>query len=136
MKAKIKKDLVSTLGEQLKGASKEWWNDNIPVLTKNFPDFSVMDLQNWQKMANWHGVIVEADEHLETEGYVITYSNGTEGTSQWFGIKDKAQKQFNTFLIEYGLTPNAKAKLERKQIKNEQDSIDNQDKLLLGLVKK
>ena len=120
--------------QSLTGEALSWWNKNINDLVKAFPQYTNMDLENWVKMANWHADIIISQQIIDKEGLIISFPNGAVGKNPALEVKDKAQKQFNVYLSEYGLTPNAKAKIERKLIKNEQDSLDSSDKSLLKLI--
>lgn len=134
MRGKIKK--IPTPPQDLSEKALEWWTINVPIYVELYPKYTAIDLLNWSTMATWWEKIQIAEADLKENGQKMVYPNGTVGTNPSFDMLNKAQKQYNVLLIEYGATPNAKAKMERKIVKNEQDSLDNQEKKLFEMIKK
>ncbi len=134
MRGKLKKTPAPVV--ELSEKALEWWNINVPIYIELYPKYTTIDLLNWSTMATWWEKIQIAEEDLKVNGQKMVYPNGTVGTNPSFDMLNKAQKQYNVLLIEYGATPNAKAKMERKIVKNEQDSLDNQEKKLFEMIKK
>ena len=131
-----KKKKIPTPVTELSEKAMEWWELNVPVYIDLYPKYTSVDLNNWTQMASWWEKIQIAEADLKENGQKMVYPNGTVGTNPSFDMLNKAQKQYSNFLEAYGLTPNAKAKMERKIVKNEQDSLDNQEKALVGMLKK
>ena len=134
MRGKSKK--IPNPPQNLSEKALEWWNINVPIYVELYPKYTTIDLLNWSTMATWWEKIQIAEEDLKVNGQKMEYPNGTVGVNPSFDMLNKAQKQYNVLLIEYGATPNAKAKMDRKIVKNEQDSLDNQEKKLFEMIKK
>lgn len=63
-----------------------------------------------QAWARW----VDAELAMQTDGFhmVATTGNGYEYVSPWFQVSTQALKQMKTFLVEFGLTPASRTRIQ------------------------
>lgn len=107
--------------EFLEGLALDEWHRMGKILFFN-GILTEMDVAAFAGYCINYARIAEAERHIREEGGVITTSNGNLIQSPWVGISNTAQKQMNTFLTAFGMSPVSRSRVTA-QAKEEENPL-------------
>jgi len=102
--------------------AKQEWKSIVPLL-EQLGVLSKIDRSALEIYCSAYGRYRQAQQELEKTGYVLTTPNGFKMKSPWVAIMNEALNQCKRFLIEFGLTPAARAKLSIRQGSDQKEDI-------------
>jgi len=68
-----------------------------------------------QAYANW----VEAEQHMQREGRVMTFESGYQQISPWANLAKTALAEMRQYMTEFGMTPSSRARVAQKPAETE-----------------
>lgn len=110
-----------------KEAKKEW-KRILKIFEEQKKNFENIDIKALERYCLCYSDVLKFDELLKESGYLIFSPSGYPQQHPYCQLKKNAEQEMRNWMKELGLTPAARARMNKSKVKDENNLYSKEDK--------